>query len=69
MTRQGEKKKKEDNDKLKRMLGDVFTFLEKQSHPCGPMKNSNHFVISTATSHHIRIFPLPSVHGMMYPWH
>jgi hypothetical protein len=28
MTRQGEKKKKVDNDKLNRMLVDVFTFLE-----------------------------------------
>ena len=28
MTRQGEKKKKVDNDKLNRTLGDVFTFLE-----------------------------------------
>jgi hypothetical protein len=76
MTWQEDKKKKVDNDKLNHMIVDVVTFLEavkKQSHPCGWMKDSTHFVIGMATCHRILIFFLQRVHWMMYclmwiPW-
>ena len=51
------------------LMFSLFWRLWKQSHPCGPMKDANHFVNGMAMCHYIRIFFLQWVHRMMYPWH